>query len=80
MLRWQAGGVRLTVADDGCGDPGELQRGLLRARPSGHHLGLANIGQRVRALHGSASFGRRRGGGVKLRVEVPLGGTGVATP
>jgi signal transduction histidine kinase len=79
-LRWQAGGVRLTVADDGCGDPGELQRRLLRARPSGHHLGLANIGQRVRALHGSASFGRRRGGGVRLRVEVPLGGTGVVIP
>ena len=80
MLRWQAGGVRLTVADDGCGDPGELQRRLLRARPSGHHLGLANIGRRVRTLHGSASFGRRRGGGVKLTVEVPLGGTGGATP
>jgi signal transduction histidine kinase len=76
MLRCQAGGVRLAVADDGCGDPGELQRRLLRARPSGQHLGLANIGQRVRALHGSASFERRRGGGVKLSVEVPLGGTG----
>jgi signal transduction histidine kinase len=79
-LRLQADGVRLAVADDGCGDAGELQRRLLRARPSGHHLGLANIGQRVRALHGSASFGRRRGGGVKLTVEVPLGGTGGATP
>ena len=79
-LRWQADGVRLAVADNGCGDAGELQRRLLRARPSGHHLGLANIGQRVRGLDGSASFGRRRGGGVKLTVEVPLGCTGVAIP
>ena len=77
-LRWRTDGVRLAVADDGCGDAGELQRRLRRARPSGHHLGLANIGERVRALHGSASFERRRGGGVKLTVEVPLGDTGDA--
>lgn len=79
-VRWQAGGVRLVVADDGNGAPEALQRRLRRARPSGHHRGLANIGERMLALRGSARFERRRGGGVKLTVEVPLGGAVGGSP
>lgn len=78
-LRWQPRGVLLAVADDGAGDPGELQR-LLRPRASREHLGLADIAERTRGLGGSASFGRRRGGGLKLRVEVPLGRMGGGIP
>jgi signal transduction histidine kinase len=74
-LRWRPHAVSLAVADDGAGDFAELQRRLLSSRPSGEHLGLAGIAERVRSLGGTASFERRRGGGVKLRVEVPLGGT-----
>jgi signal transduction histidine kinase len=78
-LRWNPGRVLLAVADDGCGRPQELRSHLLAPRPSGHHLGLAGIGERVRGLSGNASFERRPGGGVRLKVEVPLGGTvGVA--
>jgi signal transduction histidine kinase len=78
-LRWRPFSVSLDVADDGGGRPDELQRHLLSARPSGDHFGLAGIADRIRSLGGTASFERRRGGGVRLRVEVPLGGTvGVA--
>jgi signal transduction histidine kinase len=78
-LRWRPSSVSLDVADDGRGRPDELQRHLLAPRPSGDHFGLAGIAERIRSLGGTASFERRRGGGVKLRVEVPLGGTvGVA--
>jgi signal transduction histidine kinase len=78
-LRWRPDAVSLAVADDGTGDPEQLQRHLLTSRQSGEHLGLAGIADRVRSLGGTASIERRRGGGVKLRVEVPLGGTvGVA--
>jgi two-component system, NarL family, nitrate/nitrite sensor histidine kinase NarX len=74
-LRWHPSSVRLAVADDGSGDWRALERRLLAPDPSGQHLGLAGIKERVRGLSGSASFQRRRGIGVKLIVEVPLGGT-----
>ncbi|MGO9820069.1 MAG: GAF domain-containing sensor histidine kinase [Solirubrobacteraceae bacterium] len=74
-LRWRPHVVSLAIADDGCGRPAELQRHLLAPHPSGDHLGLAGIADRVRSLGGTAWFERRRGGGVKLKVEVPLGGT-----
>ncbi|MBV8954088.1 MAG: GAF domain-containing sensor histidine kinase [Solirubrobacterales bacterium] len=74
-LRWRSSSVSLAVADDGIGDAAALHRRLLSSRPSRDHLGLAGIAERVRRLGGTASFTRRRGGGVKLNVEVPLGGT-----
>ncbi len=74
-LRWRPHVVSLAVADDGRGHPVELHRHLLSPHPSGEHLGLAGIADRVRGLGGTAWFERRRGGGVRLKVEVPLGGT-----
>jgi signal transduction histidine kinase len=76
-LRWQTGQVRLVIADDGTGDPAALQGQLQASRPAEQHFGLSSIGGRVRELAGSVSFGRRRGGGVSLAVELPLGGAGV---
>ena len=71
--------VSLAVADDGSGNHRKLQHQLFISRPDGHHLGLTGIAERVRGLGGATWFERRRGGGVKLRVEVPLGGAvGVA--
>jgi signal transduction histidine kinase len=74
-LRWRPFSVSLAIADDGGGDPEELQRHLLSPHPTGEHLGLAGIAERVRGLSGTASFERRPGGGPRLKVEVPLGGT-----
>jgi signal transduction histidine kinase len=78
-LRWRPQVVSLAVADDGLGNHGKLQHQLFISRPDGNHLGLAGIADRVRSVGGATWFERRRGGGVKLRVEVPLGGAvGVA--
>ncbi|HEX3976949.1 MAG TPA: histidine kinase [Solirubrobacteraceae bacterium] len=73
-LRWAPTGVRLVVADDGGGDVGVVRRRLEACVPAGEHFGLAGIGGRVRELGGSAAVRRHRGGGVSLRVEVPLPG------
>ncbi len=72
-LRWRSQVVSLAVADDGSGNHSRLQHQLFMSRPDGGHLGLAGIAERVRSLGGATWFERRRGGGVKLRVEVPLG-------
>jgi signal transduction histidine kinase len=78
-LRWRPQVVSLAVADDGSGNHRKLQHQLFMSRPDGEHLGLAGIADRVRSVGGATWFERRRGGGVKLRVEVPLGGSvGVA--
>ncbi|HET6867945.1 MAG TPA: histidine kinase [Solirubrobacteraceae bacterium] len=78
-LRWRPQVVSLAVADDGSGNHRKLQHQLFISRPDGAHLGLAGIADRVRSVGGASWFEGRRGGGVKLRVEVPLGGTvGVA--
>jgi signal transduction histidine kinase len=71
-LRWSAERVRLVVADDGAGDVSVLRRRLQACGPAGEHFGLAGIGGRVGELGGTAGVRRRRGGGVRLIVEVPL--------
>lgn len=73
-LRWRPQVVSLAVADDGKGNHRRLQHQLFISRPDGAHLGLAGIAERVRSVGGASWFEGRRGGGVKLRVEVPLGG------
>jgi len=78
-LRWRPQVASLSVADDGSGNHRKLQHQLFISGPNGDHLGLTGIAERVRRLGGATWFERRRGGGVKLRVEVPLGGSvGVA--
>ena len=72
-LRWRPQVVSLAVADDGLGNHRKLQHQLFISRPDGDHLGLAGIAERVRGVGGASWFEGRRGGGVKLRVEVPLG-------
>ncbi|MGZ4193224.1 MAG: histidine kinase [Solirubrobacteraceae bacterium] len=71
-LRWSPERVRLVVADDGDGDARVLRRRLEASTPAGAHFGLAGIVGRVRELGGNVSVARRRGGGISLRVEVPL--------
>jgi signal transduction histidine kinase len=74
-LRWRPQVVSLAIADDGSGNHRKLQHQLFISRPDGDHLGLAGIAERVRSVGGASWFERRRGGGVKLRIEVPLGGS-----
>ena len=71
-LRWSPDRVRLVVGDDGVGDARAVRRGLEATGPAGTHFGLAGIGGRVRELGGSVSVTRRRGGGISLKVELPL--------
>jgi signal transduction histidine kinase len=71
-LRWAPDRVRLVVADDGAGEVRVVARALDACTPAGEHFGLAGIGGRVRELGGTAAVRRRRGGGVRLAVEVPL--------
>jgi signal transduction histidine kinase len=74
-LRWRPQVVSLGVGDDGSGNHRKLQHHLFISQPNSNHLGLTGIAERVRTLGGATWFERRRGGGVKLRVEVPLGGS-----
>jgi signal transduction histidine kinase len=71
-LRWAPEWVGLVVSDDGGGDAAALRRRLQAHGAEGEHFGLAGMGGRVRELGGRATVRRRRGGGVSLRVEVPL--------
>ncbi len=71
-VRCDERGLRLAVADDGHGDPRLLQPRLDGAAADGSHRGLINIAERVRELGADARFARRRGGGVRLEVTVPL--------
>jgi PAS domain S-box-containing protein len=58
--------VRMVVEDDGCGfDPGAIPDG---------HLGIAGMRARADRLGGSCAFERRRTGGTRLIVEVPIAG------
>ena len=71
-LRWSPDRVRLVVGDDGVGDARAVRRGLEATGRAGAHFGLAGIGGRARELGGSVSVARRRGGGIRLKVELPL--------
>lgn len=72
-LAWGRNEVSLSVADDGTGDARALQHRLAHAETPG---GLGNIRERVRELGGRARVLARRGGGVRLRVSVPVGADG----
>lgn len=67
--------VRLTVDDDGTGDPATL-RTLLRVAAAGdvdgRHRGLVNMATRAEELGGTFSMLRSRLGGVRTVVKVPL--------
>jgi signal transduction histidine kinase len=67
--------VRLTVDDDGTGDPAAL-RTLLRVAAAGdvdgRHRGLVNMATRAEELGGAFSMQRSRLGGVRTVVKVPI--------
>ncbi len=73
-LRYRPDSVRVTVADDGCGDPTQMSRVLRVQRndTSGRHRGLANIESRITELGGRIAFRRARLGGVRVEMHLPL--------
>ncbi len=71
-VRCDERGLQLAVVDDGHGDHRSLQHRLDDAAADGSHRGLFNVAERVRELGADARFARRRGGGVRLEVTVPL--------
>jgi signal transduction histidine kinase len=77
-LTYGIGTVKLSVADDGHGDPAAIRRLLrleLTGDSDGRHRGLANMAGRVQELGGTFGLRRARLGGVRVEVEVPvLGG------
>jgi signal transduction histidine kinase len=72
-LAYRADEVRLSVADDGTGDPEVLRRALRAAgRPGGYHRGLGNMASRCREAGATLRFARARMGGVRVEVRLPL--------
>jgi signal transduction histidine kinase len=77
VVRLSYGGsqIRLTVDDDGTGDPATL-RTLLRVEEAGdvdgRHRGLVNMASRAAELGGSFAVRRSRLGGVRTLVQVPV--------
>jgi len=70
-LRYRAGQTRLSISDDGTGDPAVASRYMAAvARPRGRH-GLRNMAERTAELGGEVSVQRRRGGGLRIGVQVP---------
>jgi alcohol dehydrogenase len=70
-LAYADGQIRLSVSDDGRGDPAATGRYLTGAntRHGGH--GLRNIAERAAELGGDVALRRRRGGGLRISVRVP---------
>jgi signal transduction histidine kinase len=71
--------VWLAIADDGSGDAAALRTRLAQARRparSGHHRGLVNVAHRARELGGTVAVAGRQGGGVVIRVTIPVARVG----
>ncbi|KAA9166075.1 sensor histidine kinase [Amycolatopsis acidicola] len=67
--------IRLSISDDGDGDPAQLRKMLRLSSATdlaGAHRGLANMRTRVEELGGTLSIRRARLGGIMLVLEVPL--------
>jgi signal transduction histidine kinase len=70
-LAFSDGEVRLSVADDGAGDPVAAARSLASDAPLHGGHGLRNMGERTAELDGVIRARRRRGGGLRITVSIP---------
>ncbi|MFC7343527.1 MadS family sensor histidine kinase [Saccharopolyspora griseoalba] len=74
-LAYRPDELRLTVSDNGTGDPAQLRRSLRLSEAAdlaGRHRGLVNMNARARELGGTLSIRKARIGGVALQLRVPL--------
>ncbi|MGJ7441218.1 histidine kinase [Aquipuribacter sp. MA13-6] len=75
LVHGRDGGLRLSIADDGQGDPAALRR-LLRLEQvgdgDGRHRGLVNMAERAREVGGRFAVHRSRMGGVRIDVDLPV--------
>jgi len=77
ILQLNEGIVRLQVEDDGCGfDPGDASRDAVELQ----RLGLLGIRERAELLGGEIQIESALEKGTRLRVSIPLGGTGGENP
>ena len=85
-LAYEEDQILLSVCDDGSGDPAVVGRYLTTAAPGpvaaseraprrGRH-GLRNIAERAAELGGEVTLRRRRGGGLRISVRVPVEAAG----
>jgi signal transduction histidine kinase len=85
-LTYGDGQVRLSVADDGAGDPAAAAAHLAPGAPLHGGHGLRNMAERTAELDGVIRAGRRRGGGLRIAVSIPAppgqhaAGAGTAEP
>ena len=72
-LAYRPDELRLSVADDGDGDPDVLRRALRASgrRDDGYHRGLGNIASRCTEMGATVRFTRARMGGVRVEVRMP---------
>ncbi len=63
--------IRLSVSDDGSGDPVRTRRFLTAAAPRQGRHGLRNMAERTEELGGDVRVRRRRGGGLRITVRMP---------
>jgi signal transduction histidine kinase len=70
--------VRLSVADDGAGDPAAAARYLMPDALSRGRHGLRYMAERTAELGGVIRAQRRRGGGLRIAVSIPVPAPGTA--
>ncbi|QIK63550.1 sensor histidine kinase [Leucobacter viscericola] len=73
-LRFSPEAVEVEVSDDGVRQTLRGSRGAGSARPNGSSLGLRGMQERIGAVGGTVSAGRRERGGFIVRASVPLEG------
>jgi signal transduction histidine kinase len=71
-LAYRDGQLRLSVADNGTGDPAAAGRYLASDAPLHGRHGLRNMAERTAELDGVIRAGQRRGGGLRIWVSIPV--------
>ena len=71
-LQYQPGQTRLSIADDGGGDPATARRHLTGEVAFRGRYGLRIMAERASELGGEVTVARRRGGGLRMQACIPV--------
>jgi signal transduction histidine kinase len=74
-LQYRTGQTRLSISDNGHGDPAAARRHLAGAAPRGR-FGLRIMAERAGELGGEVTVQRRRRGGLRIEARIPDKGPG----